>query len=123
MVQEVLGEDSVDGLRLRNSRGEDSTLAVAGVFVAVGHLPNSALVAGQITLDSAGYITRQDADSTATNIPGVFAAGDVRDHRYRQAITSAGEGCKAAMDAERWLEKQGVATLNVTGEVYGMTVG
>jgi thioredoxin reductase (NADPH) len=111
----------VEGLRLRDTvTGEESTQPVEGVFVAVGHQPNTALVAGQIELDAAGYIVKQDNDSTATNIPGVFAAGDVRDHRYRQAITSAGEGCKAAMDAERWLEEQGIAVPDLTSEIYSL---
>jgi thioredoxin reductase (NADPH) len=120
-VEEVLGGERVDGLRLRDTiNGEESVLPVEGVFVAVGHQPNTALVAGQIELDAAGYIAKQDQDSTATNIPGVFAAGDVRDHRYRQAITSAGEGCKAAMDAERWLEEQGIAVPDLTNEIYSL---
>jgi thioredoxin reductase (NADPH) len=124
VVEKVLGEDKVTGLQLRDTlTGEISELPVDGVFVAVGHLPNTSLVAGQIELDAGGYIAKQDNDSTATNIPGVFAAGDVRDHRYRQAITSAGDGCKAAMDAERWLEAQGLAVPDVTGEVYSLPMG
>ncbi|MFT4039085.1 MAG: thioredoxin-disulfide reductase [Thermomicrobiales bacterium] len=119
VVEQVLGGDRVEGLRLRNTAtGEESTLPVEGVFVAVGHQPNTALVAGQIELDAHGYIAKQDQDSTATNIPGIFAAGDVRDRRYRQAITSAGDGCRAAMDAERWLEEQGVATPDLAVEIY-----
>lgn len=124
VVEKVLGDDKVTGLQLRDTlTGEVSELPVDGVFVAVGHQPNTGLVAGQIELDAGGYIAKQDSDSTATNIPGVFAAGDVRDHRYRQAITSAGDGCKAAMDAERWLEAQGLAVPDVTGEVYSLPVG
>lgn len=121
IVEEVLGSERVTGLRLRDTiTGEESTLPVDGVFVAVGHQPNTALVAGQIDLDAAGYIEKQDQDSTATNIAGVFAAGDVRDHRYRQAITSAGDGCRAAMDAERWLEEQGIAAPDLTNEIYSV---
>jgi thioredoxin reductase (NADPH) len=116
-----LGGERVTGLRLRDTvTGEVRTLPVEGVFVAVGHQPNTSLVAGQIELDGHGYIAKQDNDSTATNIPGVFAAGDVRDRRYRQAITSAGDGCKAAMDAERWLEEEGVATPDLTSEIYSL---
>jgi thioredoxin reductase (NADPH) len=123
-VEEVLGGDRVTGLRLRDTiTGESSELPVEGVFVAVGHQPNTALVAGQIALDAAGYIEKQGHDGTATNIPGVFAAGDVRDHRYRQTITSAGDGCKAAMDAERWLEEEKLAVPDITHEVYGVPVG
>jgi thioredoxin reductase (NADPH) len=124
IVEKVLGDDKVTGLQLRDTQtGEISELPVDGVFVAVGHQPNTSLVAGQIELDDGGYIAKQDNDSTVTNIAGVFAAGDVRDHRYRQAITSAGDGCKAAMDAERWLESQGLAVPDVTGEVYSLPVG
>jgi thioredoxin reductase (NADPH) len=123
IVEKVLGDERVEGLQLRDTvTGAESALPVAGVFVAVGHQPNTALFAGQIDLDAAGYIARQDGETTATNIPGVFAAGDVRDHRYRQAITAAGDGCKAAMDAERWLEAQGVAEPNLMGEIYDMPV-
>jgi thioredoxin reductase (NADPH) len=119
VVEEVVGDDRVEGVRLRNTvTGEESTLPVDGVFVAVGHKPNTDLVAGQIELDDHGYIAKQDPVTTATNIPGVFAAGDVRDRRYRQAITSAGDGCRAAMDAERWLEEQGVATPDFAAETY-----
>ncbi|MCA9862644.1 MAG: thioredoxin-disulfide reductase [Thermomicrobiales bacterium] len=119
VVDAVVGSDHVEGLRLRNiATGEESTLPVDGVFVAVGHKPNTDLVAGQIELDAHGYIAKQDADTTATNIPGVFAAGDVRDRRYRQAITSAGDGCRAAMDAERWLEARGIATPDFAAETY-----
>lgn len=120
-VEAVLGGERVSGLLLRDTvTGEEGTLPVEGVFVAVGHQPNTALVAGQIELDAHGYIAKQDNDTTATNIPGVFAAGDVRDRRYRQAITSAGDGCKAAMDAERWLEEEGIATPDLTSEVYSL---
>jgi thioredoxin reductase (NADPH) len=104
VVEEVVGSDRVEGVRLRNTAtGEESTLPVDGVFVAVGHKPNTDLVAGKIELDAHGYIAKQDADTTATNIPGVFAAGDLVDHTYRQAITAAGTGCAAALDAERFI--------------------
>jgi thioredoxin reductase (NADPH) len=110
VVEAIVGEELVEGVQTRDAiTGEVSVLPVNGVFVAIGHHPNTALFAGQIALDAAGYIARQDAETTATNIAGVFAAGDVRDHRYRQAVTAAGDGCKAAMDAERWLEAQSAA--------------
>ena len=121
IVEEIPAGERVTGLRLRDAiSGEESTLPADGVFVAVGHQPNTALFVGQIELDAAGYIARQTGDSTATNVPGVFAAGDVRDHRYRQAVTAAGDGCKAAMDAERWLEEQGFAVPDVTQEIYSL---
>jgi len=102
-VAEVLGEDRVTGLRLRNLKtGEESTLEVTGLFVAIGHDPRSELVAGQLTTDADGYI-QVDQPSTRTGIDGVFAAGDVVDRIYRQAVTAAGTGCAAALDAERWL--------------------
>jgi thioredoxin reductase (NADPH) len=107
IVEAIVGDELVAGVQTRDTMtGDVSVLPVNGVFVAIGHQPNTALFAGQIELDAAGYIARQDAETTATNIPGVFAAGDVRDHRYRQAVTAAGDGCKPAMDAERWLEAQ-----------------
>lgn len=105
-VTEVLGENKVSGLAVRNTvSGEESVLDVTGVFVAIGHVPNTTLVAGQLHLDENGYVLT--GPGSATNIEGVFAAGDVQDHEYRQAITSAGSGCMAAIDAERWLESQG----------------
>jgi thioredoxin reductase (NADPH) len=104
-VTEVLGEDEVSGVRLRNrATGEESVLPVQGLFLAIGHKPNTDLFKGVIEMDKAGYII--PAELTMTNIPGVFAAGDVTDHRYRQAVTAAGDGCRAAIDAERWLESQ-----------------
>jgi thioredoxin reductase (NADPH) len=103
VVTEVLGEGNVSGLRLRDTKtGEESTLDVTGMFVAIGHDPRSALVAGQVGTDDAGYVTVA-APSTRTGLPGVFACGDLVDHTYRQAITAAGSGCAAAIDAERWL--------------------
>ncbi|MEV7802091.1 thioredoxin-disulfide reductase [Microbispora sp. NPDC088329] len=102
-VADVLGEDRVNGVRVRNLKtGEESDLPVGGVFIAIGHEPRTDLLKGQVDLDDQGYIT-VDSPSTRTNIDGVFAAGDVVDHTYRQAITAAGTGCAAALDAERWL--------------------
>ena len=105
-VAEVLGEESVTGLRLRNVKtGELSDVPVQGFFLAIGHKPNTDLFKGLIDMDKTGYIV--PTEHTMTNIPGVFAAGDVTDHRYRQAVTAAGDGCRAAIDAERWLESLG----------------
>ena len=105
-VTEVLGEDAVTGVCVRNVRnGEENVLNVQGLFLAIGHKPNTDLFKGIINMDEVGYIV--PAEFTMTNIPGVFAAGDVTDHRYRQAITAAGDGCRAAIDLERWLESQG----------------
>jgi thioredoxin reductase (NADPH) len=107
-VTDVLGEQTVTGVRLRNVvDGTEAELPVAGIFVAIGHLPNTDLFAGQLELDDAGYIVTPNAPSTATSVGGVFAAGDVVDHTYRQAVTAAGTGCAAAIDAERWLEAHG----------------
>jgi thioredoxin reductase (NADPH) len=104
-VTEVLGEEEIAGLRLRNLKtGEESTLPMQGLFLAIGHKPNTELFQGLIDMDKGGYIT--PVEFTMTNIPGVFAAGDVTDHRYRQAVTAAGDGCRAAIDVERWLESQ-----------------
>src|SRR5260370_33583098 len=98
-VTEVLGEDEVTSLRLRNVKtGEESILPVQGFFLAIGHKPNTDLFKGAIEMDRAGYIV--PVEHTMTNIPGVFAAGDVTDHRYRQAVTPAGDGCRAALDLE-----------------------
>jgi thioredoxin reductase (NADPH) len=105
-VTEVIGDKSVTGVRLRNRvTGEESTLEVSGLFVAIGHEPRTELVRGQLKLDEGGYIL-VESPSTRTNLDGVFACGDVVDHTYRQAITAAGTGCSAALDAERWLAAQ-----------------
>jgi len=110
VVEEVLGGDSgVSGLRLKNVKtGELKELEVDGVFIAIGHNPNSEIFKGQLNMKD-GYITIRSGTegyATMTSIPGVFAAGDVTDHVYRQAVTSAGFGCMAALDADRWLEEQ-----------------
>jgi thioredoxin reductase (NADPH) len=128
VAEEVLGEadagsgmKKVTGVRIRNVRtGEERILPTDGFFVAIGHQPNTSLFSGQIPLDDRDYAQAMDPDGTATEVDGVFVAGDVRDHRYRQAVTAAGDGCKAAMDAERWLEEHGVE-VDHTGEVYAVT--
>ncbi len=105
-VTEVLGENEVTGLRIHNVKtDEESILPVQGFFLAIGHKPNTDLFKGILDMDKVGYII--PVEHTMTNIPGVFAAGDVTDHRYRQAVTAAGDGCRAAIDAERWLESLG----------------
>ncbi|WP_280262860.1 thioredoxin-disulfide reductase [Nocardia wallacei] len=111
-VLEVHGENSVTGLTLRDTKtGETSELAATGLFVAIGHDPRSELVRGQVDLDGEGYVL-VNQPTTATSVEGVFAAGDLVDHIYRQAITAAGTGCRAAMDAERWLAEKGDITSN-----------
>ena len=103
VVESVNGDARVESVTLRDTvTGETRRLEVSGVFVAIGHDPRSALVKGQVELDEAGYV-KVVAGSQATNLPGVFACGDLVDHTYRQAITAAGSGCRAALDAERWL--------------------
>lgn len=107
IVTDVLGEDQVQGVKIKNNKsGKESTLDVEGMFLAIGHTPNTTLFRGQLDMDKTGYImTSSDKKQlTATNIPGVFACGDVQDSSYRQAITAAGSGCMAALDAERYLE-------------------
>jgi thioredoxin reductase (NADPH) len=105
VVEDVLGANGVEGVALRNVKsGETREMPVRGLFVAIGHEPNTALFRGQIELDAKGYVVQRQY--TMTSVPGVFAAGDVADHRYRQAVTAAGDGCRAAIDAERWLETQ-----------------
>ena len=102
-VVEVQGDTKLTGLRVRNTQtGEESDLGVTGLFVAIGHRPNTDLFRGQLALDDEGYLVT--GPGTATDVPGVFASGDVQDHTYKQAITAAGSGCMAAIDAERWLE-------------------
>jgi thioredoxin reductase (NADPH) len=104
-VEEILGDDAVTGVRLRDvETGQVTERAVDGVFVGIGHDPNTALFRGQLDADEDGYLVVQEP-RTHTNVPGVFAAGDVTDRSYRQAVTAAGQGCKAAIDAERYLEE------------------
>lgn len=126
VVEEVLGEKNpetgaarVTGVRARNVKtGEEKVMPTDALFVAIGHRPNTHIFHGQIPLDERGYAVSSDPGGTATAVDGVFVAGDVRDHHYRQAITAAAEGCKAAMDVEKWLEEHGEKDIDRTGEVY-----
>jgi thioredoxin reductase (NADPH) len=103
-VADVLGEKEVTGIRVRNNQsGEEQDLPLDGLFLAIGHIPNSAPFGDWLDMDDTGYLLTE-ADSTRTKVPGVFACGDVQDHTYRQAVTAAGTGCMAALEAERWLE-------------------
>jgi thioredoxin reductase (NADPH) len=111
VVDEVLGEQTVSGLRLRSTvTGETWEVPADGLFVAIGHDPNTALFLDSLDHDDAGYLVTRPG-STATNVPGLFAAGDVQDHTYRQAITAAGSGCMAALDAERYLSSLAAAAV------------
>jgi thioredoxin reductase (NADPH) len=106
-VTEVFGSDKVMGLKVRDTKtDEERVLLVTGVFVAIGHVPNTTIVTDQVDLNENGYV--RTGLGSFTNIEGLFAAGDVQDEVYRQAVTSAGSGCIAAIDAERWLEAQGI---------------
>jgi thioredoxin reductase (NADPH) len=107
VVEDIMGESQVEGLAVRNVVSDErSTLPVTGVFVAIGHRPNTDLFAGQLALKENGYLITEGSTSR-TSVEGVFACGDVQDDWYRQAITAAGSGCAAAIDAERWLESEG----------------
>jgi len=115
----VLGDGKVEGLRLKDTKdGSESTLDVSGFFVAIGHDPRSQLVKGQVDLDEDGYVVTKGKTSF-TNLDGVFAAGDLVDRTYRQAITAAGSGCSAAIDAERWLAEHGEADAHEAAELVG----
>jgi thioredoxin reductase (NADPH) len=109
IVSDVLGDERITGIRMRDTQsGTESDLEVGGLFLAIGHTPITEFLDGQLELDSSGYILLKDPRRSTTSVEGVFAAGDCADWIYRQAITAAGMGCKAAMDAERWLAEQGV---------------
>ncbi|MXW68002.1 MAG: thioredoxin-disulfide reductase [Gemmatimonadales bacterium] len=109
-VEEVFGDDAITGLRLRDTvTGEASEVEVGGMFVAIGHIPNTAFLHGQVDLKENGYVDMPTPWRTDTNVPGVFAAGDVMDDYYRQAVSAAGTGCMAALDAERFLAHNGAA--------------
>ncbi len=106
-IEEVLGEEHVTGLRVRDTGTDEiRELPMEGLFIAIGHKPNTEAFRDWLEVDAKGYLVVQD--ETGSAIEGVFIAGDVHDHRYRQAVTAAGDGCRAAIDAERWLESQGI---------------
>src|SRR5690606_34462523 len=108
IVTDILGENTVEAIELKNKKtGQESTLPVGGFFVAIGHKPNTEVFEGWLEMDEQGYVKTR-GDSTYTNIPGIFASGDAQDHVYRQAVTAAGTGCMAAIDAERWLAEHEV---------------
>ena len=106
VVSDILGDETLEGVRVRHTgSGDEHTLPLAGLFIAIGHRPNTDLFRGSLAMKSNGYLITEPG-STSTNVPGVFACGDVQDDVYRQAVTAAGSGCMAAIDAERWLEAQ-----------------
>jgi thioredoxin reductase (NADPH) len=108
-IDEITGSLKVDGVKLKDTvTGNIRDMAIQGIFIALGHTPNTDIFKGQIELDKDGYIVLPDPTSTQTNVQGVFAGGDVADHKYRQAVTAAGTGCAAALDAEKWLEMKGL---------------
>jgi thioredoxin reductase (NADPH) len=104
-IDEVLGNQVVEGLRMKNNQTQETEeIAITGLFIAIGHKPNTEIFKGQLDMDEAGYLITQ-GKTTKTNLPGVFASGDVQDKEYRQAVTAAGTGCMAALDAERYLQE------------------
>ncbi|MFD9702782.1 thioredoxin-disulfide reductase [Lentzea sp. NPDC059081] len=118
-VTDVLGDGTVSSIKVKDTRtGAESELPVTGFFLAIGHDPRSALVKGQVDLDAEGYVLTK-GKSSYTNLDGVFAAGDLVDHEYRQAITAAGSGCSAAIDAERWLAEHGTEQAEIAAEAVG----
>jgi thioredoxin reductase (NADPH) len=109
VVVDVLGDKTITGLRLKNVKtGAARDLACKGLFLAIGHTPNTELFKSVLAMDDKGYLVLTKAGSTYASVEGVFAAGDVADHVYRQAVTAAGTGCMSALDAERWLAAQGI---------------
>src|SRR6185436_14615884 len=111
VVEEILGDEErgMTGARVKNLKtGKEHMLEATGMFVAIGHTPNTKFLVGQLDLDAKGFIVLADPFRTTTSVEGVFAAGDVADPMYKQAITAAGMGCKAALDAERWLAAQNI---------------
>ena len=118
-VTDVLGDGTVSSIKVKDTQtGAESELPVTGFFLAIGHDPRSALVKGQVDLDAEGYVVTKGKTSY-TNLDGVFAAGDLVDHEYRQAITAAGSGCSAAIDAERWLAEHGTEQAEIAAEAVG----
>ena len=108
VLEDALGEEYVTGAKISNVKTKESrAINVAGIFYAIGHTPNTSIFDGQLDLDEAGYI-KIKSESQETSIEGIFAAGDVHDQKYRQAITAAGTGCAAALEAERWLAEKGL---------------
>ena len=111
---DVLGEDKIEGLELTDTQsGEKREMGIEGLFIAIGHKPNTEVFKEYLEIDDKGYL--EVTDHTLSNVEGVFVAGDVHDHRYRQAITAAGDGCRAAIDAERWLVDQAEAAQTAPG--------
>jgi thioredoxin reductase (NADPH) len=121
-VSDVLGEDKIEALQLTDTQtGEVREMPIEGLFIAIGHRPNTAVFRDVLETDEKGYLVVED--HTRTGVEGVFVAGDVHDHRYRQAITAAGDGCRAAIDAERWLAEQAEQRAEQRADPAGATAG